>query len=200
MVPTSLLSFFAQDPFNGNRTNRDLDTHPKSLAERNDFLAYFNQTTSSPQQSFENVPGTTSFRRVSFRLSTIGNVVFRSNSAGTSTTFLQIVRDDGLDVSTAGRKALHVLGPTSVNIVFPVVVVGVGFTVFDLERAMQLQFISEGNNVGSFTIPLNTSADNGGFVFIGCINYIGFDTIHISAANDIYWIDQFTAYKASELL
>jgi hypothetical protein len=68
---------------------------------------------------------------------------------------------------------------TAVNIVFPVDVVGVGFTGFSLETAIQLQFISNGTNVGSFPIPLNTTADTGlGVVFIGYINRDGQTIVH----------------------
>jgi hypothetical protein len=196
MVPAPV-SFFAQDPFNGNRTNLDLDTHPNSLAERDRFLAYFDQQTSSPQQSFENVTAGDLPNRVRFLLTTIGNVTFSGN-------ILQIDRDEvGYDISTEGSQSLLVGPSTGFNIVFPVDVVGVGFTVFDLETAIQLQFILNGTNVGSFPIPLNTTEDtNNGVVFIGYINYNGFNrmTISHSSLGDAYYIDQFTAYKASELL
>jgi hypothetical protein len=192
MVPASLF-FFAQDPYNGNDTNRDLDMHPNSFEKRNKFLAYFNQTTSSPQQSFENFAAGPLTSPVSAPLSTIGNVEFSGND-------LYISQDVGFDDSTDASLSLAVVESTAVNIVFPVDVVGVGFPVFDLETAIQLQFILNGTNVGSFPTPLNTTADNNyGVVFIGYINYNGFDTMYISSG-DAYWIDQFTAYKASELL
>jgi hypothetical protein len=197
MVPASLF-FFAQDLYNGNLTNRELDTHPNSFAERNDFLDFFNQTTSSPQQSFENVTAGALTSPVSFPLSTIGDVEFSGNN------ILQIDRDRGFDVSTEASQSLRVgASTTAVNIVFPVVVVGVGFTIYDLQFAIQLQFMLNGTNVGLFPIPLNTTANIAlGVVFIGYINYNGFDAMIISppSGGDIYWIDQFTAYKASELL
>jgi hypothetical protein len=71
MVPAPLF-FFEQDPFNGNFTKRDLVTHPNSLRERDKFLTYFNQQTSSPQQSFENF--TTGVLTSPVPLSTIGNI------------------------------------------------------------------------------------------------------------------------------
>jgi hypothetical protein len=198
MVPASLF-FFAQDPFNGYYDNRDFYTHSNSLAERNRFLAYFNQTTSSPQESFENSSAGALNNPVSFLLSTIGNVEFSGNNN------LEIFEDTvGYDVSTEGSQSLRVDGITAVNILFPVDVVGVGFTGFDLESDIQLQFMLNGTNVGSFPIPLNTTANTFlGVVFIGYINYIEFNTMLISSPTrigDDYLIDQFTAYKASELL
>jgi hypothetical protein len=197
MVPAPVI-FYAQDPYNNRSQNRDLDTHPKSLEERNKFLAYFNQTTSSPQQSFENFTAGALSVPVFVPLSTIGDVAFSGNNN------LQIARDGGFDVSTEASQSLRVgASTTAVNIVFPVVVVGVGFTIYDLERAIQLQFILNGTNVGLFPIPLNTTANTAlGVDFIGFINYNGFDTMIISPPSSVdnYWIDQFTAYIASELL
>jgi hypothetical protein len=194
MVPAPEV-FFAQDPFNGNFTNRDLNTHPKSFAKRNEFLDYFNQQTSSPQESFENF--TTGGLNITFSvlLSTIGNVEFSGNN-------LQIARDDMAgDASTEGSQSLVVGVSTAVTIVFPVDVVGVGFTMFDLQSAPLLQFMLNGTNVGLFRIPLNTTADDTyGVVFIGYINYNVFDRMDISSTSDAYAIDQFTAYQASELL
>jgi hypothetical protein len=192
MVPAPVF-FFAQDPFNGNNSNRDLDTHPKSFAKRNDFLDYFNQTTSSPQQSFENFTAGALNSSFPVPLSTIGNVAFSGSN-------LRIYRDGGgNDFSTEASQSLLVGASTAVNIFFPVVVVGVGFTIYDLERAIQLQFILNGTNVEMITLPLNTSISVAGVVFIGYINYNGFDAMDISSG-DGYSIDQFTAYQASELL
>jgi hypothetical protein len=191
MVPAPVF-FFAQDDFNRNISNLDLDSYPYSFAKRNDFLDYFNQTTSSPQQSFENFP--TGVLTVSVPLSTIGNVTFSGNNT------LRIEQDSGgYDFSTEGIQSLFVPASTAVNIFFPVVVVGVGFTIYDLDRAIRLQFMLNGTDVGSFRIPGSPSI---GIVFIGYIDYNGFNTMLITPTSigDNYYIDQFTAYKASELL
>jgi hypothetical protein len=190
MVPASLF-FFAQDPFNDDYFTRDLDTHPNPLEKRNEFLAYFNQQTSSPQQSFENFSFGVLTSPAPVPLSTIGNVTF-------SGIFL-IVSDAPTVATTHGVKSVYVI-PSIVEIVFPVDVVRVGFTIFDLTNVVQLQFKLNNNTVEMITLPLNISISGAGVIFIGYINYNGFDTMLITPTSDEYWIDQFTAYKASELL
>jgi hypothetical protein len=195
MVPASLF-FFAQDRYNNRPLNRDLDTHPNSFAKRNAFLDYFNQTTSSPQQSFENFLD--GYLTSPVPLSTIGNVTFSGNNDLS-------IRQDSPTVfhySTEASQSLLVRGFTAVNIDFPVDVVGVGFTGISLQSAIQLQFMLNVTNVEVITLPLNISISGASVIFIGYINYNGFNrmTISQSSTSDNYYIDQFTAYKASELL
>jgi hypothetical protein len=192
MVPASLF-FFAQDRYNNLPNNRSLDTHPNSLTKRNAFLTYFNQQTSSPQQSFENVSFGVLTSPAPIPLSTIGNVTFSGN--------IQIVIDAAFFAATHGIKSVGVQS-SIVEIVFPVNVVGVGFTIFDLTNVVQLQFKLNNDNVEMITLPLNISISGAGVIFIGYINYNGFNTMLISPTpgSDTYYLDQFTAYQASELM
>jgi hypothetical protein len=189
------LKFFAQD-FNPNGLLLDLSSFPNSKMMRDAFLAYFNETKASLQQSFEN----NAVDDVGpFLLTTIGSVDFIGSVVGVRLS----------SFATHGRASLSASLRNELTIVFPEVVTGAGYTVSDLGTAgglvspYNVQFKRNGTVVDTLAIELNTSMSvSGGVVFIGYINYVGFDTIVMPGIGlgDGILIDQLNAFLSSELL
>jgi hypothetical protein len=102
---------------------------------------------------------------------------------------------------------LTVFLATSFQISFPQLVVGAGFVIVDLADEgivplpYAIQFLSGSTVVDTFNIPIVASitASNRDVCYFGYINSDGFDKIVFPSYNDGTYVDQFNAFKGTEL-
>jgi hypothetical protein len=195
IVPSPLY-FFDKDT-NFPIIEGPLSSFPKSYAQQGAFLSKFQDSGVSPQENFESYRGEIVVRSTfqTTKLTTIGTVTFNGDLRIFDSPF-----------NSNGTKYLSIRLSSQFEILFSQLVAGVGFVMWGLgdegtvPSSYNVQFMRNDTVVDTFT--LNVTARRNGYdvAYIGYINYNGgFDKLAFPRYTDVTDLDQFNAFKASEL-
>jgi hypothetical protein len=198
--------FVGQDLNREEANITDLVSYPKSDSARNAFLLNFNVLNASLEESFETYLDGFSGP---FLFDTIGTVSIEGDVLGVINL---------PEISTHGNSAFLFALSVPLEIVVPPSVVGVGFSLTDLGDSLFsppyiIQVLRGSIVVDTLTIPFDTSSTaNLNVIYIGYINYNGFDKIVLPGTGvgydpvsgipfaDIVTMDQLHIFKDSEIL